>query len=203
MLSYPCNRPWRPIGLWDVEAPTFFRQSAHRWRGQVVSLTRRPAGRPLRPGWFLVLISVRGWVDGRAVVRLVAQCLAPPRYRVPLCMHIGVEVVDETYGFTCTLWPVLTFVFQLMHQDSYATHTLDISVMLNKGKTRVASKSLWRWYGNANIMFLDNIHRPVVIQNTMFLRLEIGTGSIDWAQLIRFHLKTETESNLRNVVGFK
>jgi hypothetical protein len=20
---YPCNRPWRPIGLWDVEAPTF------------------------------------------------------------------------------------------------------------------------------------------------------------------------------------
>jgi hypothetical protein len=21
--SYPCNRPWRPIGLWDVEASTF------------------------------------------------------------------------------------------------------------------------------------------------------------------------------------
>jgi hypothetical protein len=21
--SYPCNRPWRPIGLWDVEVPTF------------------------------------------------------------------------------------------------------------------------------------------------------------------------------------
>jgi hypothetical protein len=30
--AYPCNRPWRPIGLWDVEAPTFSRQSAHRWR---------------------------------------------------------------------------------------------------------------------------------------------------------------------------
>jgi hypothetical protein len=30
-LSYPCNRQWRPIGLWDVEAPTFSRQSAHRW----------------------------------------------------------------------------------------------------------------------------------------------------------------------------
>jgi hypothetical protein len=29
---YPCNRPWRPIGLWDVEAPTFSRQSAHWWR---------------------------------------------------------------------------------------------------------------------------------------------------------------------------
>jgi hypothetical protein len=30
--NYTCNRPWRPIGLWDVEAPTFSRQSAHRWR---------------------------------------------------------------------------------------------------------------------------------------------------------------------------
>jgi hypothetical protein len=29
---------------------------------------------------------------------------------------------------------------------------------------------------------------------------EIGTSSIDWAQLSRFHLKTETESSLRNVV---
>jgi hypothetical protein len=28
----PCNRPWSPIGLRDVEAPTFSRQSAHRWR---------------------------------------------------------------------------------------------------------------------------------------------------------------------------
>jgi hypothetical protein len=25
------NRPWRPVGLWDVEAPTFYRQSDHRW----------------------------------------------------------------------------------------------------------------------------------------------------------------------------
>jgi hypothetical protein len=30
--NYPCNRPWRPIGLWDFEAPTFSRQSVHRWR---------------------------------------------------------------------------------------------------------------------------------------------------------------------------
>jgi hypothetical protein len=30
--SYPRNRPWRPIGLWDVEDPTLCRQSAHRWR---------------------------------------------------------------------------------------------------------------------------------------------------------------------------
>jgi hypothetical protein len=30
--SLPCNRPWRPIGLGDVEASTFSRQSAYRWR---------------------------------------------------------------------------------------------------------------------------------------------------------------------------
>jgi hypothetical protein len=24
-VSYPCNRPWRPIGLWDVEDPIFSR----------------------------------------------------------------------------------------------------------------------------------------------------------------------------------
>jgi hypothetical protein len=30
--SYLCNRPWRPIGLWEVEVPTFSRQSAYRWQ---------------------------------------------------------------------------------------------------------------------------------------------------------------------------
>jgi hypothetical protein len=35
--------------------------------GEVVSLTRQP---PFTPGRFLVLISVRGWVDPRAIVRL-------------------------------------------------------------------------------------------------------------------------------------
>jgi hypothetical protein len=40
-------------------------------------------------------------------------------------------------------------------------------------------------------MFLDIIHHPVFIYNT---------SSNDWAQLSSFHLKTETESGLRNVV---
>jgi hypothetical protein len=29
--SYPCNKAWRPTALWNVEAPTFPRQSTHRW----------------------------------------------------------------------------------------------------------------------------------------------------------------------------
>jgi hypothetical protein len=30
--AIPVNRPWRSIGLWDVETPTFSKQSAYRWR---------------------------------------------------------------------------------------------------------------------------------------------------------------------------
>jgi hypothetical protein len=41
----PCNRPWRTIGLWDVEAPTFSIQSAQT----AVRLSALRAGRPLPP----------------------------------------------------------------------------------------------------------------------------------------------------------
>jgi hypothetical protein len=29
--SYPCNRLWKPKGLWDIKDLTFSRQSAHTW----------------------------------------------------------------------------------------------------------------------------------------------------------------------------
>jgi hypothetical protein len=37
--SYPCNRLWRPIRLWDIEASTFSKWLAH-W-GEVISLTHQ------------------------------------------------------------------------------------------------------------------------------------------------------------------
>jgi hypothetical protein len=73
-------------------------------------------------------------------------------------------------------------------------------------------------------VFLGFVHRHVFIWNTQLfgdgfcLRLqvepiqlgpigravaEIGTRSLDWAQLSRFHLKTEAESSLRNAMCFK
>jgi hypothetical protein len=57
------------------------------------------------------------------------------------------------------------------------------------------------------ILFLSKNTVLFVFQNTTFRRLdfvslspEIGTSSMDWAQLSRFHLKTETVSILRNAV---
>jgi hypothetical protein len=49
--SYPCNKPWRPIGLWDVEAPIFSLDNRLTDGDEVVSLTRRPPFTPRKiPG---------------------------------------------------------------------------------------------------------------------------------------------------------
>jgi hypothetical protein len=64
-------------GLWDVEAPEFSRQSAHRWCGKVVSLTRQPL---FTPGKFVgARGSVVGWGTmlqaGRSRVRFPMRSL--------------------------------------------------------------------------------------------------------------------------------
>jgi hypothetical protein len=57
--SFPCNRPYRPIG-WDVEASTFSRRSAYRWRWSCQPYVSAVRYCPRR---FLTLIPFRSWVD--------------------------------------------------------------------------------------------------------------------------------------------
>jgi hypothetical protein len=50
--SYCCNRTWRPMVLWDVEAPTFSLENRLIDGGKVVSLTRRQLFTPQEDSWY-------------------------------------------------------------------------------------------------------------------------------------------------------
>jgi hypothetical protein len=54
--SYPRNRPWRPIGLWDVKIP---RRLNNRLRdgGKVVSPTHQPHFTPQKHYYFYVSLT--------------------------------------------------------------------------------------------------------------------------------------------------
>jgi hypothetical protein len=64
--SYPHNRPWRSIGLWDVKDPTLSRQSAQ--------MSALRTSRDLLPRsinfMLLEVISVTGSVQPRALYRM-------------------------------------------------------------------------------------------------------------------------------------
>jgi hypothetical protein len=57
-----------PQGCDTSRLPHFLDKSTHRWRWDCQPYS--PTGYPLPPGRFLVLISVRSWVDPRVIVRL-------------------------------------------------------------------------------------------------------------------------------------
>jgi hypothetical protein len=67
LYSYPCNRPWRPIGLWKVEVPTFSRHSDRRWCWGCQPYAAA-ALYLQEDSWYLFF--VRACVDPRAIVRL-------------------------------------------------------------------------------------------------------------------------------------
>ena len=64
------------------------RQSAHEG-GKVVNPTRRP---PLHQETFLVLISVRGWVNSRAIVRPEGLC----QWKIPMTQY---RIEPATFRF--------------------------------------------------------------------------------------------------------
>jgi hypothetical protein len=72
--NQPCNRQWRAIKMCDFEAPTFSIDNRLTDGGKVVSLTRRPAGRPLPPLGFLNSIRRRN------TFTFVRNCFCPIIY---------------------------------------------------------------------------------------------------------------------------
>jgi hypothetical protein len=92
-------------------------------------------GRFLPPGRFLVLISVRGWVDPRATVRLegsgklknpphlgfepatfwlVAQCLNQLCYRVPRCTRGYLQIQSKQCSSNNDLhWTILQYMYKI------------------------------------------------------------------------------------------
>jgi hypothetical protein len=68
--SYTFNRPWRHIGLWGVEFPTFSIDSRLTDGGNVVSLTCRQPLSPQEDSWYSFLLEAEstpgpywGWKD--------------------------------------------------------------------------------------------------------------------------------------------
>jgi hypothetical protein len=56
MESYPCNRTWRSIGLWDVEVQTFSLDNRLTDGGEFVSLTPRPPFTLQEYSWYSFLL---------------------------------------------------------------------------------------------------------------------------------------------------
>jgi hypothetical protein len=86
------NRPWRLIGLWEVETHTFSLDSRLTDGGKVVSLNRRPSFTAQEDCWYSFLLegdSTSGRMEGLIKLKKSTSSGLEPatfrlRYRVPL-----------------------------------------------------------------------------------------------------------------------
>jgi hypothetical protein len=167
----------------------------------------------LHTGLILDVKKSKSWYSWRSVSQyvVVSSSLWDLWPDIILCLKVAVlsllgALSDERSGlsihrpvfylkFNSTLWvcPYLT------------GNTLRLRYEPNR---LMLSIGLWEMYITITITILDIVHRPVFylkqdVSETGFclrIQVETETSSFYWANLSRFHLKTETESSLRNVV---
>jgi hypothetical protein len=87
--NYPCNRPWKPIGRWDFEAPTFCLNNQLTNGDEVVSFTRPPPFTPRKISGTHIYIYVRTYIH------------------MAWCMHAHTPCnVDQAVALLTSLWEV-------------------------------------------------------------------------------------------------
>ena len=140
-------RPGQALSVPAGWGSQIFRQPAHEG-GKVVSLMHRP---PLPPRSIVVLISVRGWVDRRAIVRSEGLC----QWKIPTA-PLGIETA--TFRLTAQCLNQLRYGVRQRANESY--HSKD------KGKRQSNSiTGLDRPWGAHEFevpRFQDNRHMKLV-----------------------------------------
>jgi hypothetical protein len=127
-------QPWRPLGLWDVEAPTFSRQLAHRWRWScqpAITATKIPgtnfSSKLSLPQGYNATERIRtieessGFIGNR-ISYLPACCVVPQPTTIPRLwmkhdkLYVSWEILSDEKVWYIAHWLILSFI-NLLYQE--------------------------------------------------------------------------------------